>query len=168
VWNYGSSVLISYANAYALGAFLARNFGGAELIQKMMAPDGLVDTASITAALNSDTNPLKNTINTFSAALSRYGEVLLFNQTQNNRPADVLSFNNTVTKTIGSTNYTFHGFDVWKIGKPAVWKTDTVYSLKPRTMILETKSNWQNISGSLSITVKPPENSAIDFYIIVR
>jgi hypothetical protein len=49
-WRSGTDVLISYANAYAFGAYLARNYGGAELIHEI-ASNHSVDMDSITAAL---------------------------------------------------------------------------------------------------------------------
>jgi hypothetical protein len=175
VWLSGNNVLISYANAYALGAYLVRNFGGAALVQKMMAPDNKVDEASITAALASDANPLRTSVKTFSAALGRYGEAMLFNQ-PSGTPPKVLSFNNTVQTTINGTDYTFSGFDIYNIkdsqgstaSPPVVYDAAKSFALKPRTMLLQSKTEWQNQSGTLSITVNPPSDNSVKSYIVVR
>jgi hypothetical protein len=170
--------LESYANAYAFGAYLVRNFGGVDFIQKVMS-DTQLDTASLDAALASDVNPLKDSgVNSFNTALARYGEVMLFNQTSDSRPSGVLSFNNTVTKKIGSTDYTFSGFDIWSkpwqtstrktFYGPCVYNTDTKYSLKPRTMLLQSNSKWQNVTDSLKITIQPPSASGVELYVMVR
>ncbi|MDR2445583.1 MAG: hypothetical protein LBD44_06590 [Spirochaetaceae bacterium] len=176
VWlNNTNTVLHSYANAYALGAYLVRNFGGAALVKEIMSGT-LVDTASLNAALASSVNPLKDSVSSFTAALKRYGEAMLFNQPDDDsRPVGVLSFNNTVTKSIGGMNYTFSGFDVWqmsgenkKMYGPYVYDTNTTRSLRPRTMLLQSNDNWQNITGSRTITLRPPTVSGVELYIMVR
>jgi hypothetical protein len=175
VWLEGNEVYKSYGNAYALGAYLVRNFGGAALIQQLMQNDA-VDIPSITKALSSSANPLNSTVGSFEAALARYGEALLFNQQTSARPAGALSFNNTVTHNIGGTNYTFTGFDLTTIknersGKadgPSVWDAATASALPPRTVQLQSKDGWQGKSGSLEITVRRPDSADIDVYIMVR
>ncbi|MBR5866600.1 MAG: hypothetical protein IKZ04_01690 [Spirochaetaceae bacterium] len=49
-WLDGTDALVSYANTYTFGAFLARNFGGPELV-KEIAQNSYVDRNSITRAL---------------------------------------------------------------------------------------------------------------------
>jgi hypothetical protein len=144
-----------------------------------------VDAASLSLALaNSSVNPLKSTVDNFNTALSRYDEALLFNQVKeegetNKRPDNVLSFNNTVTKTVSSDEYTFTGFDLFSLknGKtingselkgPLVWDAAGNYSLKPHTVLLLSRSEWQNVTGSRSITLQQPADPNIEFYIIVR
>jgi hypothetical protein len=167
-WKNDNNVLHYYANAYALGAYLVRNFGGAELVKQIMS-NTEVDIASLNSALNSDANPLRTSgVSTFAAALGRYGEAMLFNQSSGSRPSDVLSFNNTVTKTIDGTNYEFSGFDVQALGSLKVWNTNKAYSLKPRTMLLQSNSGWLNKTGGLTITLQPPTASGTKLYIIVR
>ena len=177
VWLTSSYTLVlhSYANAYALGAYLVRNFGGAALVKKIMS-DTLVDTDSLDAALASEANPLRSEVNSFAAALSRYGETLLFNQQGGSLPDDVLSFNKTVTTKISGTDYTFSGFDIWTIVSdetknirgPYVYTTNEQYELKPRTMLLQSNSAWQNKCGTLKITLQPPAASGVELYVMVR
>jgi hypothetical protein len=178
-WLSGSSVSHSYANAYAFGAYLVRNFGGVDFIRKVMS-DIKVDTDSLDAALANDANPLKDSVSNFNTALTRYGEAMLFNQDMayRNRPPGVLSFNSTVTKNIDGTDYTFSGFDIWNIAwktsektdhyGPFVYNTNTKYSLKPRTMLLQSNSDWQDVRGDLEITIQAPSAPGVELYVMVR
>jgi hypothetical protein len=160
----------SYAIAYAFGAYLVRNFGGVDLLKKMAAPDGLVDEVSINAALkDSSVNPLSSSVYSFSTAAQRYGEVMLFNQPSGTGPDRVLSFNNTVS-AINDENYKFEGFDIFKDfkNKPAVYDAGESFTLKPNAMLIQSKADWQNITGTLSITVNPPTSSSVKSYLMVR
>lgn len=49
-WRDGNDVLKSYANAYAFGAYLMRNYGGVKLIHQI-ATNNYINEAAITAAL---------------------------------------------------------------------------------------------------------------------
>lgn len=67
-------VYISYANSYAFGAYLLRNFGGIELIKEICQND-FVDEKSITKALESLDYKL-----TFSDVLLNFYQILFENQ----------------------------------------------------------------------------------------
>ena len=79
-WRSGSDyfpsgdVYISYANSYAFGAYLLRNFGGIELIKKICQND-FVDEESITKALESLDYDF-----TFSDVLLNFYQILFENQ----------------------------------------------------------------------------------------
>lgn len=79
-WRSGSDyfpsgdVYISYANSYAFGAYLLRNFGGIELIKKISQNDS-VDKESITKALKSLGYDF-----TFSDVLLNFYQILFENQ----------------------------------------------------------------------------------------
>jgi hypothetical protein len=141
-----------------------------------MMSDALVDDASIKAALESYANPLRASVNTLSEAASRYGEVMLYNQPGSTKPDGVLSFNNTVTNNIGGTDYTFKGFDIWTIKNsdsgtsygPVVYDAGKQFALKANTTLIQSMSAWQNKTGDISITVKPPASSYVKSYIVVR
>jgi hypothetical protein len=189
-WD-SNNVYPSYANAYALGAYLVRNFGGVDFVSNVMK-NAFIDSASLDAALNDDTNPfksdgtnpLKSPVNNFAAALSRYGEALLFNQTEgdSSRPNRALSFNNTVRKTLpaeGGDEYVFTGFDIFKIENgrslngsklfgPIIWNVEKNYSLAPHSVMLLSSTGWQNKTGSLSITLQQPTDPNVEFYLITR
>ena len=79
-WRSGSDyfpsgdVYISYANSYAFGAYLLRNFGGIELIKKISQNDS-VDDESITKALESLGSDF-----TFSDVLLNFYQILFENE----------------------------------------------------------------------------------------
>lgn len=79
-WRSGSDyspsgdVYISYANSYAFGAYLLRNFGGIELIKEICQND-FVDEESITKALESLDYKL-----TFSDVLLNFYQILFENE----------------------------------------------------------------------------------------
>ncbi|MCI5474468.1 MAG: hypothetical protein MR456_08380 [Spirochaetia bacterium] len=79
-WRSGSDyspsgdVYISYANSYAFGAYLLRNFGGIELIKKICQND-FVDEESITKALESLDYDF-----TFSDVLLNFYQILFENE----------------------------------------------------------------------------------------
>ncbi|MDR1912633.1 MAG: hypothetical protein LBQ52_09875 [Helicobacteraceae bacterium] len=154
----------SYAKGYAFGAYLMRNFGGAQLLKDILANDE-TNEKSITAALDKFEAGL-----TFEKALARYGEALVFSGTK--KPSGVLSFDNTVNKTIDGTTYTATGFDIWNISSGGVIGPK-VFDLSPREMRphsvrLHSLSAWKNKSGSLSITLEKPANDDVELYIMVR
>ncbi|MDR2802744.1 MAG: hypothetical protein LBB22_00455 [Treponema sp.] len=169
------AMLASYDKVYGFGAYMVRNFGGAKLVQEIMS-NNFIDIESLNAALNSAANPNKESVNSFAAALSRFGEAMMFNQADANKPTGVFSFNNTVTSTINGTNYTFNGFDVWthknspsNLKGPVVWKLDKAYALDPYTILLQSKNEWQGVTGDLTITFEPPADiNSVDFYVMVR
>ena len=101
-WRSGNEVYISYANAYAFGAFLTRNFGGSTLI-KEIANNKYLNEESITNALiklgyNED----------FNSVCRKFAQVVIFTQNcTNNR---FYSLN----KKIEETNFTFYPIDLMK------------------------------------------------------
>lgn len=85
-WLSGNDVVISYAGAYAFGAYLARNYGGRELI-KQIATNEYVDQEAITKALRTIG---KN--ESFETVFRKYPQALVLD----NAPNGVPSFNKSV------------------------------------------------------------------------
>lgn len=76
--------ICSYATAFSFGSFIARNFGGAELVQKI-SQNSLVDNDSITDAVNS----LNGTKYTYDDLFEKYLLALFGNSTYtHNKDAD--------------------------------------------------------------------------------
>jgi hypothetical protein len=98
-WFTGDNVLISYANAYAFGAYLARNYGGAELIHEI-ASNNSVDMDSITAALQA-----QGYSETCTSVFLKEGQALVYTDSDSaeNHP----SFNKSVTNSVGGYDFTF-------------------------------------------------------------
>lgn len=90
-----NDVLKSYANVYAFGAFLMRNFGGVNLIHQI-ATNEMVDEASISAALIA-----LGYKEDFYSVLHQFGNVIVF-------PTDPekLNLNKAVTQDFGGIRYT--------------------------------------------------------------
>jgi hypothetical protein len=163
-WQSDSDVLKSYANTYAFGAYLMRNWGGAELLKNILA-NGSAGTTSITTALNSIENGMS-----FAKALSRYGEALVFN----NSYIGIVSFDNTVTKTIGPYTYTADAFDVWnKKRHESLLTGPEIYdlsqqSMRPYSIRLHRSDGWSKVAGSLTIELTKPNDPNIEFYIMIK
>jgi hypothetical protein len=156
--NLGST---SYAKGYAFGAYLMRNFGGAQLLKDIL-DNNETNEKSITAALDKFEAGL-----TFEKALARYGEALVFSGTK--KPSGVLSFDNTVSKTIDGTTYTATGFDIWSAPFSGAKVFDlTPREMRPHSVRLHSQEAWKNKSGSLSITLEKPANDDVELYIMVR
>jgi len=164
-WDTSDNTLDSYAIAYAFGAYLLRNYGGASLLQEMLAND-LIDIASVTAALrtvNAGSEP------SFEEALRRFGEALVFSGTL---PADVQSFDKTVTKTIDGYTYTAAKFNIWGdfgSSKPKIFGVSQQQEMRPHSITVhQAASGWKNQSGTKTITLQSPNNLNVEFYLMVK
>ena len=87
-WLGGDSVQVSYAGAYAFGAYLARNYGGKELI-KEIATNDYVDQQAITQALKSTGRN-----ETFDSVFKKYAQALVLDNAPST--ANAPSFNKSV------------------------------------------------------------------------
>jgi hypothetical protein len=159
-----------YSKGYTFGAYLMRNYGGAELLKKILDND-TVNIASLTAALNEIEPGL-----TFEKVVSRFGEAMIFSG--DSIPEDTLTFDKTVTTTVtahnGTHTYTLLGFDIWTMKRYSSSSIGpVVYSLAQRTMrghsvLLHQDPAWKDISGSVTITLNKPSSANVEFYLMVR
>ena len=155
----------SYESQFAFGAYLLRNYGGAELLQKILAND-TTGTDSITAALKENDPEM-----TFQKAFLRYGEAMIFSG--NSMPEGAMSFDKTVTKTINGYTYTASRFDIWNMRRgygvygPYVFDLNQA-AMKPYSVSLHSAAGWKGISGSFSVTLEKPSSSNVVFYLMVR
>lgn len=183
------TTMFSYASAYAFGAYLARNYGGAPLIAAMEA-NSSVNMDSVSAALAS----VGASATTFSAAFQRYGEALVFSSSaysDKTVPSSFNTFDRASTTTVGSYSYTFPAFDIWNLSYTdsdgITWRVSpasqignetiiTYYGvgfgkqidLRPYGMSLHSRSSWQNVTGSLTVTLSKPTDSDVSLYLMVR
>ena len=166
-WGTGSpnQVSTSYAKGYAFGAYLLRNYGGASLLQEMLANNSN-NIESITAALrtvNGDSGL------SFEEALRRFGEALVFSGTL---PPDVQSFDKTVTKTIGSYTYTATKFNIWSdfgSTKPKIFGSTQQIEMRPYSLTVhQAASGWTGQSGTKTITLQRPNDPNVEFYLMVK
>jgi hypothetical protein len=156
---------VSYAKAFGFGAYLMRNWGGAELLKKILA-NGQTNEASLSLALNEAEDGMS-----FEKSLIRYGEAFIFSGTP--IPEDVCTFDRTVSKTINGTNYTVSGFDIWNTVNSNNVKGPFVFNLSPAAMrpysiTIHSVNEWKNKTGTISITLNKPGNDLVDIYLMVR
>jgi hypothetical protein len=168
--------LASYSNAYAFGAYLVRNYGGAALL-KEIALNNYMDDASINAALASAANPVSGVSN-IQAALGRYGEALVYG----NSPytSNRISFNRTNETLAG---YPFSGFNIWletyvvsNIANfppgyrgPLVININYAYDMRPNSLMVQSRLDWQGITTRDAILViHRPKDPDVDLYLMVR
>lgn len=103
-WRTGKDVLISYANAYAFGAYLVRNYGGASFLHDMAENDS-VDMDSIDAAIAAEGGS-----DTCETAFLKYGESLVYTDSDSGKKYP--SFNKTAFSTVGGYDFTFAPIDL--------------------------------------------------------
>ncbi|MDR2393355.1 MAG: hypothetical protein LBD93_04280 [Treponema sp.] len=173
-WLSGEEALISYANIYAFGAYLARNYGGATLIKAIME-NNTSNLSSLNEAL------LASADVSFTQALSRYGEAFIYSGTH--KPGGTLSFDTTVTKEVNQHTYTFTGFDLWTIHDalrgydpipynytgPLIWDGNYRFAMPGYSVIVQSLDEWQQVStDTVQIRFQKPADAHIDLYLMIR
>jgi hypothetical protein len=161
VCQWDQDKIASYSNRYAFGAYLARNYGGAELVKNILANNS-VNIFSIVAAVNTTNN--KNI--DFNYILEKYAEAFIFT----NPSGSEASFNKTVSKPISGTTYTFTGFDIWAIKNSSNTFGPNIYSrtsndkMEPYSIYVQ--GPWT--TGSVStITLKKPADD-VKLFLMVK
>jgi hypothetical protein len=161
----GISKLYSYAIDYAFGAYLLRNYGGAELLHEMFTNDS-TNKDSITAALRKVNG---NSGLSFEEALRRFGEAMIFTPTAS---SELQSFNKTNISTVNGQTYTATGFNVWNdfFNKLKVFDSNEQVELRPYSLTVHQGSaaNWKNKSGNVDITLQRPNDPSVEYYLMVK
>ncbi|MDR2633153.1 MAG: hypothetical protein LBC51_05975 [Treponema sp.] len=173
-WLSGDEVLISYANVYAFGAYLARNYGGADLIKAIME-NKKANQASLNEAL------LASAQVSFAQALSRYGEVFIYSGEY--KPEGTLSFDTSVTKKVYDYEYTFTKFDLWTIPDtfrgydvipydytgPLIWDGNYQFDMPGYSVIVQSLDEWQQVNtDTVQIRFQKPSEPKIELYLMIR
>lgn len=167
-WN-DNAQLASYAVAYTFGAYLARNYGGAELIQKA-AQNGSVDEASITEALKA-----MGYDETFDSAYIKFAQALVLN---NADKQDTATLNkNAKTYQFSVYTYPMTAIDLWsyntvndaKVSGPVLYsaKKDGQLAVRPYGFTLHQIGYTQN-AGSVSLTFSSPVSQTEQIYLLVQ
>ena len=156
---------VSYATKFAFGAFLVRNFGGADLARRIIQ-NNTTDIPSLTAALQETSGV------TFEHALRRFGEAMIFSGTA--IPPNVTTFDKTYTSIVNGISYTAYSFDIWNMYRrdtdnrgPVVFDVSP-RAMRPHSVLLHQDDSWRNRLGSISITMKRPVDASVVFYLMVR
>jgi hypothetical protein len=163
--------LFYYSSNYAFGAYLVRNFGGPELLSRIAkSPKGGRD--SLDESLRALNGPSVDT----QYAMTRFGEALVYSG--NAKPAGGYSFDKTVTGYVGKDEYTFSGFDIWKmqytLGGEGPFKGPSVFlykegvanSILPYTVQLFSRDDWQNKSAVTINVVNG--NPDVHYFVMTR
>ena len=155
---------ISYSSKYMFGAYLTRNYGGAEFVKRLAENDF--------KSIDSIDNALPGSV-TYKEALIRFGEALVFNDVTK-MPEGAHTYNKTITQTINGITYTAMPIDIWNMKQVNPSATGPqVYNLSQRDMpansvALHQSNDWKNKTGSYSITLQRPTNSALELVLIAK
>ncbi|MEE0133867.1 MAG: hypothetical protein U0I22_08745 [Treponema sp.] len=164
-WLQDSNVDYSYAGAYAFGAYLARNYGGKDLI-KQIATNQYVDQDAITQALKAIG---KN--ESFETVFKKYPQALLLD----NAPAGVPSFNKSVQGIGGGMMPKINLFESLIVnGQPCSIRPGLMYTdadkrvaLRPYGFTLHSIGATAS-AGTVNITFSSPVSTNEKIYILVQ
>jgi hypothetical protein len=163
----------SYASAFAFGAYLARNYGGAALF-KEIASNAYVDGESITAALTA-----RGFTDDFETAFRRYGEALVF--TGAAPIAAVQSLNRSATATVDGIDYTAMAFSLadfqqYNLGVglvagafgPRIYAPGASLALRPFGTSIHGQTAWNDVTGNLVLNITAPTDPDVRLYVMVK
>ena len=172
------STMKSYASAFAFGAYLARNYGGATLFRNMLA-NNFTNEASVTAALAAG-----GYTDTFGDAFRHYGEAMVYADKPSN--STVKTFKQAVTTVLDGISYTavsidlFNIDDFWQYNQDAgswveiagfrTYAPADPVELRPYGNSIHTQTSWTNITNNddFEITLTEPNDPAVEYYLMVR
>lgn len=173
-WLDANDVYKSYASAFAFGAYLERNYGGATFFKALLANPS-VDTASISAALAS-----LGYTDTFADAFAHYAEALVYT-TAKPAGSSVKILNQAVTQTIDAISYTSVAFNLSAIQQynlasgyvsgaygPRIYAPAAAVELRPFGTSIHSQTSWQALTGSVTINLTAPSDSDVRFYLMVK
>ncbi len=171
-WLSGSA-LKSYASAFAFGAYLERNYGGASLFQRILA-NNQTGISAVSAALLAE-----GYSDDFGAAFSHYGESLVFSD----KPAGsaLKTMKQTWSESLGGIMYVAEPIDLnamqqynldtssWVSAYGArVYDPASAVDLRPYGNSIHTHAAWKNLTGDLAVTLTAPSDSDVKFYLMIK
>lgn len=162
-WGSSGDTLDSYSIAYAFGAYLLRNYGGAVLIKNIL-DNNTSNIDSITAALNEFSTGVN-----FEQALTRFGEAMIYSGST--IPANVMTYDKTVTSTINDFTYTAYRFNIWNMNRsggaygPVIFNVNPM-TIRPHSISLHQTINWRYRWGNYSITLEMPADPHVKLYFL--
>ena len=165
-WLGGSSVLISYAMNYSFGAYIVRNFGGAELMQKITQ-----STFTGTDAIDNALSDLGSS-ETFSTILKKWGAAVLRSDLTTNTSGYKYNSGTYFTSTFGSDTHNLgsinlFNFDHGSQSGPLVYSPASLVSFgghyaTSNTFVLV----GQNLTGEFSKRIEMP--SGISLSVVTK
>ncbi len=166
----------SYPFAYAFGAYLARNYGGAKLVEAMMDTDsaGIDSVSGAFTALGLSAD--------FTDAFLKFGEALVY--TSPSAPASVNTYNRkpadySLSTSNGTFTYSFTPFDIWSL--PNVNKDSTSQDaygpsiflssdagISAYGISLESVNALIGVSGTVSFDIAIPADPDVAMYVMIK
>jgi hypothetical protein len=160
-----------YAKAYMLGAYLARNYGGARLLHEI-STNGYDNEDALGAALYKlypaqfTTDYRRNA----SIAFARFGEALVYGN--GSIPQGVHTLNKTTVSSLNGNTYYFPALNLWDYEQevistkgPAIpnnWNNSDIKAFG----IVANRS--RNVSGSHTLTFTRPKDPNILTFVIIK
>ena len=168
-WLSGNDVLFSYAGAYAFGAYLARNYGGKDLITEIATND-FADQKAITQALQKNTDTSGED---FNSVFRRYPQALVLDNVPNApsfyKEVPGIGDNNEVMPKIDLTVVAQDNFGNEYPFKPILLNPDEEnrVDLRPYGFTLHDVVST-NSAGTVNITFSSPVNGNEKIYLLVQ
>jgi hypothetical protein len=161
-------VLDSYASSFIFGAFLTRNFGGADLIKAMMDSNS-VDQQSVTDALASSGYNTE----TFDSVFNKYSTALIYSAQDSSN--EILVTNTSSGTIVSSITYNQSAFNIYDYENSALYNGPLLFTinsqmdLRPRGMSVHSDNTWTELDGSdtLHFTISSPE-SGVNYYLMFK
>lgn len=171
-WDPDYAGYYSYPFAYAFGAYLARNYGGARLLESLLANDS-VGVDSVNSALSSVGSAAD-----FPTAFQKFGESLVFGS---GSPSSVNSFyrepaSYKIALPNGECTFTYSGIDLWNYDYDVEGETyrgpwvcrSGEYPIKEYGVFVDSVYDLQKVYDSVTFDVVPPSDPDVSTYIMIN
>lgn len=156
----------SYANIYAFGAYLIRNFGGIKLLSAI-GKNKKTNKEAITEALQT-----LGYDETFDSAFLKFSQALIYED------SNKLTLNKEITETLDGYEYTFKAFNIWdisyrqgfkKIYGPYCFSPSERVQLRPYGFTIHTQNSWQNITtDTFTVELTKNDNEDVKYMFILK
>lgn len=166
-WLSDGDVLYSYASAYLFGAFLVRNYGGADLVREL-STNGAVGISSINNALAALSYSER-----FEDIVEAYARLHVF---PTGHPVLAHDFSGGDVSYGGET-YRLPSFDLFDVQNfdgtdgPFVLDIDshTLDTVRPYGFQTWSAASWQNLStDNFTVELERPTNSDVQLYLMIK
>ena len=156
----------SYANIYAFGAYLIRNFGGIKLLSAI-GKNKKTNKDSITQALQT-----LGYDETFDSVFLKFSQALIYED------SNKLTLNKEITETLDGYEYTFKAFNIWNISYrqgfkrnygPYCFSPSQKVQLRPYGFTIHTQNSWKNIAtDTFTVELIKNEDDNIKYMFILK
>ena len=156
----------SYANVYAFGAYLIRNFGGIKLLSAI-GKNKKNNKDSITQALQT-----LGYDETFDSVFLKFSQALIYED------SNKLTLNKEITETLDDYEYTFKAFNIWDISYrqgfkrnygPYCFSPSQKVQLRPYGFTIHTQNSWKNIAtDTFTVELIKNEDDNIKYMFILK